>query len=116
MRKKERSRGRYRWTGAVITWLLFATACGTMTPGARLRNEIFWDAAKECESRHRTLHLDRIDPGGNLTMYADAESRQDFAPFLACYREAVRARIAQRRQAGLPMPDELNEEPTAEID
>ncbi len=100
----------------VVSGLLFLAACATMTPEAQLRNEIFWEAAKECESRYRTLHLDLIDPDGNVTMHADAESRGELSAFRNCYREAVRTRIEQRRQSGLPIPDSLNQEPTAEID
>ena len=99
----------------VIGGLAFV-ACGTMSPEAQLRNEIFWDAAKECESRFRTLHLDKIDTGGGVTMHADADSRQDLPGFNACYRTAVEKRIEQRRQAGLPVPETLNTEPTAELD
>jgi len=30
--------------------LIGLSGCTTMTPEARIRNEVFWDAAKECES------------------------------------------------------------------
>jgi hypothetical protein len=96
--------------------LLTAGCASTMSPEARLRNEVFWDAARECESRFHTLHLDRIDIGGGITMHADAETRSELEPFLQCYRQTVRDRVEQRRQAGLPIPDTLTEEPTAEID
>jgi hypothetical protein len=101
---------------AVITGLLFFPACATMTPEAQLSNEIFWQAAKECESRYRTLHLDRIDTDGNVTMHADAETRHELPAFTECYRQGVRTRAEKRRQAGLPVPETLNQEPTAEID
>jgi hypothetical protein len=96
--------------------LLLAPGCTTMTPEARLRNEVFWEAAKECENRYRTLHLDNIDTGGGISMHADAETRSELQPFLRCYRQAVKDRVEGRRQAGLSVPDELNEEPTAEIE
>jgi len=87
-----------------------------MTPDARLRNELFWNAAVECESRYRTLHLDRIDTGGGITLHADAESRSELQSFTRCYRQAVNARIEQRRQAGLPIPEELTVEPSVDLD
>jgi nucleotide-binding universal stress UspA family protein len=96
--------------------LIGLSGCTTMTPEARIRNEVFWDAAKECESQYHSLHLDNVDPGGHLTMHADAETRIELAPFRKCYREAVRTRVEQRRRAGEPVPDTLLEEPTAEID
>jgi hypothetical protein len=96
--------------------LLLVPGCSTMTPEARLRNELFWEAAKECETRYRTLHLDNIDTGGGISMHADAETRSELEQFRRCYRQGVKDRVERRRQAGLPVPDELNEEPTAEID
>src|SRR5262245_12690475 len=99
-----------------IAAMLIAGCTATMSPGARLRNEVFWDAAVECESRYRTLHLDQIDVGGGITPHADAESRSEIQQFTNCYRSAVNQRIEQRRQAGLPIPDELATEPTVELD
>jgi hypothetical protein len=96
--------------------LLFFPACGSMTPEKRIADEIYWEAAKECESRHRTLHLDRIDSEGNVSVHADAESRIELPAFNTCYQRAVRARAEKRRQADLPVPDTLNLEPTADLD
>ena len=36
--------------------------------------------------------------------------------FITCYRDGVRASVDQRRQAGLPVPDTLNQDPSADID
>jgi hypothetical protein len=102
--------------GLSILVLLFALGCETMTPDARLREEIFWDAAKACESRYRTLHIDRIDREGNITMHADAESRMDLRPFNACYQGGIRARLEHRRRAGLDVPEMPAQEPSAELD
>jgi hypothetical protein len=101
---------------AVISGLLCFPACATMTPEARLKDEIYWEAAKECESRYRTLHLDRIDLDGSASMHADAESRHELPAFNECYRQGVRTRAEKRRQAGLPVPETLNQEPTADLD
>ena len=101
--------------GLLTPALLLASGCATGKPDA-LRAEIYWDAAVECESRYRTLHLDQVDMDGNVTMHADAESRHELKPFTDCYRKGVQARIERRRQAGLEVPDTLNREPTAEID
>jgi len=100
----------------VVAAVLVAGGIATMSPGARLRNELFWEAPVECESRYRTLHLDQIDVGGGITLRADAESRSEIQPFTNCYRSAVDRRIQQRRQAGLTIPEELLAEPAVEID
>ena len=99
-----------------ILALLFAPGCETMTPDARLREEIFWSAAKECESRYRTLHIDRLDREGNISLHADAESRMDLPAFNACYGAGIRARIEERRRAGLAVPEMPAQEPSADLD
>jgi hypothetical protein len=107
-------------TSAILVMASVALIIGGCTPamtsGAKLRNDLFWEAATQCESRYRTLHLDQIDIGGGITLHADAESRHELEPFRKCYRQAVEDRIEQRRRAGLPIPEELSAEPTAEID
>ena len=96
--------------------LLLVAGCVTMTPEAKLRNEVFWEAAKECEGRYRTLHLDNIDPSGGITMHADAETRAELAAFKQCYAKAVQTRVDARRKAGEPVPPELLEEPSVSLD
>ena len=100
----------------IIAAMLVAGCSATMSPGARLRNELFWDAAVECENRYRTLHLDNIDVGGGITLHADAESRSEIQAFTSCYNRAVERRIEQRRQAGLEIPEELSAERSVELD
>ena len=95
---------------------LCAAGCESMTPEARLRSEIFWDAAKVCESRYRTLHLDRIDSEGNVSMHADAESRHELPAFNACYRQGLREQVEARQKAGLTVPEMPAQEPTADLD
>jgi hypothetical protein len=100
----------------MTTVTLVAGCAAAMSPGVRLRNEVFWQAATQCENRYRTLHLDRIDTGGGISLHADAESRSELQPFEKCYRQAVNGLVEQRRGAGLPIPDELTVEPTVELD
>ena len=96
--------------------LLLLAGCVSMTPEARLLNEVYWDAAKACEARYHTVHIDLIDQDGTVAAHADADSRGQYRPFVACYREEVRAWAEKQRQAGLPVPDALNREPTVELD
>ena len=99
----------------MVTVRLVAGCAAAMSPGARLRNEVFWEAATQCENRYQTLHLDRIDTGGGISLHADAESRSELQPFATCYRQAVNDLVERRRRAGLPIPDELTVEPTVEL-
>jgi hypothetical protein len=100
----------------MATVTLVAGCAAAMSPGAKLRNDVFWEAATQCESRYRTLHLDRIDIGGGISLHADAESHGELDAFTRCYRQAVNDRVDQRRRAGQPIPDELTVAPTVELD
>ena len=95
--------------------LLLATGCATVTPAEHLRNDVFWDAAHECD-HFGTLNVVGIDVDGTVSLRANAESRAELRLFLECLRQAVRSRVERRRQAGEPVPPELLIEPTAEID
>jgi hypothetical protein len=99
--------------GAIVA--LAGTACATMTPDQRLRGDLFWEAARECD-HFGTLSVTGIDTGGTVSLRANADSRAEFHPFMECFRQAVGARIERRRRAGEPIPPELLTEPTAEID
>ena len=100
----------------MATVTLIAGCAAVMSPGAKLRNEVFWEAATQCENSYRTLHLDRIDIDGRVTMHADAESHGELEAFTKCYRQAVSDRVDRRRRAGLSIPDELTVAPTVELD
>jgi len=99
-----------------LTCGLACTACVSMTPDQKIRNDLYWDAAKDCEGQFRTLHLDRVDPEGNVSLHADAETRQELPGYNACYRAAVKKLIERRKQGGLAIPEGVNEEPTADLD
>ena len=94
-------------------------ACAT-TPETKLRNEVFldvyWTAARACEDRYRTLHVDRIALDGGLTVSADANSRIDAAGFRECYWTGVPKQIERRREAGLAVPETINLHPDIDID
>jgi hypothetical protein len=75
-------------------------ACATMTPDARIADEIYWDAAKVCEFRYRSLHLDRIDTDGNASLHADAETRMDLPAFIGVIgRGSARVSSSDAKQA-----------------
>ena len=90
------------------------------TPESRLRDEVFldvyWTAARECEDRYRTLHVDRIALDGGLSVSADANSRIDAAGFRECYWTGVPRHVERRRSAGLAVPDTINLHPGIDID
>jgi len=94
---------------------LLGMACSTMTTEQRLRVDLFWEAARECD-HFGTLSVTGIDVEGTVSLRANADSRAEFRPFMECFRQAVGARIERRRQAGEAIPPELLKEPTAEID
>ena len=102
-----------------LAWLtlgLLGAGCATMTPEQKLAHEIFVEAANQCESRYHTIHVDQVDLDGGLKLHADADSRGEYRPFVACYHEGLKARAEARRKAGQPVPDALMQEHDVELD
>lgn len=97
-----------RWI--VIVLLLAGAGCVTMTPEQRLSHELFVEAAHACQSRYHTIHVDLIGLDGSLEISAEAESRSEYRPFIACYHETLRGFAESRRKAGLPVPEALTQE------
>jgi hypothetical protein len=103
-----------RWTWIVLA--LAGAGCVTLTPEQKLSHELFVEAAHQCESRYHTIHVDQIDLEGSLKLHADADSRSEYRPFVACYHEALKAHAEARRKAGLPAPETLMHEHDVELD
>jgi len=102
-------------TGAALT----ASAC-TTTAESRLRNDflldVYWTTARECEGQHRTIHVDSLLLGGDITLRADADSRMDLPGFRDCYWRGIQTRVDHRREAGQPVPDNANFRPDVDVD
>lgn len=101
------------------TWIVLALAaagCVTLTPEQKVSHELFVEASSQCESRYHTIHVDLVGVDGSLQIRADAESRTEYRPFIACYHDALKSRAEARRKAGLPVPDALMQEHDVELD
>lgn len=97
--------------------LLGAGCAGmTMTPEQKMVHEIYVEVAYQCESRYHTIHVDQVDLEGGLKVHADADSRTEYRPFVACYVEGLKARAEARRKAGQTVPEALTREPDVELD
>jgi hypothetical protein len=103
-----------RWVWIVLA--LTAGACVTLTPEQKRSHELFVQAAHQCESRYHTIHVDQVDIEGSLKLHADAESRGEYRPFVACYHDALKAHAEALRKAGLPVPETLMQEHDVELD
>jgi hypothetical protein len=90
------------------------------SPEMKLRyqmvNEIYWDSARECESRFPMLQTDRVGVEGDLTLGVEGLQTQDVPRFRECYWQGISQRVERRRQANLPLPDPLNLKPSVEFD
>jgi hypothetical protein len=104
----------------LVGTLALLVACAPLSPEEKLRQEfmldVYWDAAHDCEGKHRTLHVEGVQMDGDLSLRADADSRIDAAAFRECYRDGIRDRVERRRQAGLPVPETVNMNPDIDID
>jgi len=100
-----------RWSGVAIVALL-CCACAGMAE-SRARGEVYWGAAKTCEGRYRTIHIDRIDSEGNVKAHADAETRSELQAFTTCYRDEM---SKAREKGGPGVPAGMNKEPDVDLD
>ena len=100
----------------IVTVLLLAGCATAMTPEQKMVHEIFVEVAYQCESRFHTIHVDQVDLEGGLKIHADADSRTEYRPFVACYTDGLKARAETRRKAGQQVPDALTREPDVELD
>jgi hypothetical protein len=98
---------------------LLLAGCAS-TQETRLRDDllldVYWGAARECEHRYATLHVDRVGNDGALSLSADADSRSEFAGFQACYRQGIATRVERRRAAGLPVPETMDMNPDIDLE
>ncbi len=105
------------WRPMLLAGALLGGGCAAnMTPGQKMAHEIFVEVAGSCESRYHTIHVDQIDPEGNLKIHADADSRTEYRAFVTCYVEGLKARAEERRKAGQPVFEGLTRTPDVELD
>ena len=102
------------WALIVLVWA--GAGCVTLTPEQKLSHELFLEAAGQCESRYHTIHVDQVDLEGSVKIHADAESRTEYRPFVACYHDALKSRAEARRKAGLPVPDTLMQDHDVDLE
>jgi len=77
---------------------------------------VYWDASRACEQQYRGLRVQRIDPGGDLTVSADLDIPANLGAFRQCYRDGIQNAVLRRRQNGQPIPGGLNQEPAVEAE
>jgi hypothetical protein len=106
-------------TPFVIVVGLALGACAALSsrsPENEFFLDVYWTAARDCEARYRSLHVERIATDGGLSLSAAADSRIDAAGFRECYWTGVPARVERRRAAGLSVPQDANLHPDIDID
>ncbi len=101
----------------IVSAFMLTTAC-TLSPETRLRHEvvgeIYWDAAKECETR--AIKIDRVSIDGDLTVAVDSGQTGGVPQLIECYWQGIQRRVEARRRAGLPVPESLNLKPGVDVD
>ena len=78
--------------------------------------DVYFSAARECERRNLTVHVERVFQNGDVAIYTDQDTRIEVARFINCYRETIRRNVDTFRQAGRPLPETINLEPEVDID
>jgi hypothetical protein len=103
-------------TCATVVGLLVLSGCAMHSTDSSLLLEVYWDAAHECEGRYGTLRVERVSNDGDLSVRAAADSQSEVAAFRECYRQGLQQRLERRRAEGRPVPDDVNTNPSVEVD
>jgi hypothetical protein len=101
-----------QWRTVTIVALLCCAGCAGMAESSA-RGEVYWGAAKTCEGRYRTIHIDRVDSEGNVTAHSDADTRSELQAFTTCYHDEM-SKVIDKGGAGLPAG--LNKDPGVDLD
>jgi hypothetical protein len=100
--------------------LILLVACAPLTPEEQARQDVFldiyWTSARGCANRYPNVRIDNIQMNGDVSMSASADSRFDRLPFTQCYDEAIAKRVAERRQKGQSVPDDIKMVPAVDFD
>ena len=105
------------WRSITVIGIMPSAGCAAnMTPEQQMTHETFVQVASSCESRYHTIHVDQIDLEGGLKIHADADSRTEYRPFVACYSDGLKARAEERRKAGQPVCEGLTRTTDVELD
>jgi hypothetical protein len=78
-----------RVASLALAGVIALAGCATTPPEQAAREELMWDAARECKSRFATIQsIDRIDRFGQL-WFTHLGSGAENQPFLDCYHESI---------------------------
>jgi hypothetical protein len=105
-----------------VLWgvLMFLAGCAPLTSEEQAQQDLFldvyWTSARVCANRYPNVRITNAQMNGDLSMEAAADSRFDRLPFTQCYYEGIAKRVAERRQKGQFVPDDLRMEPSVDFD
>jgi len=78
--------------------------------------DVYFSAARECERRNLTVHVECVFQDGAVAIFTDQDTRIEVARFISCYHETIRRNVDTFRRAGRPLPETINLEPEVDID
>ena len=62
--------------------------------------DVYGSAARECERRNLTVHVERVFQHGDVAIFTDQDTRIEVARFIACYHETIRRNVETFRHTG----------------
>src|SRR5215470_2592048 len=106
-----------RATLAYVVAVLAVGGCATLSTEENAAHmDVYYAAAKACERRNLTVHIERVHHNGDLSIYTDADSRSEVASFTNCYHEGIQRNVEAFRKAGRPLPETMNMHPDIDLD
>ena len=78
--------------------------------------DVYFTAARECEWRNLTVHVERVFQNGDLAIFTDQDTRIEVSRFITCYHEGIQRHAEALRKAGRALPNEMNLHPEVDLD
>jgi len=112
-RRSQSTRATLAYVGAVLA----LSGCASLSPEEHTAHmDVYFAAARACERRNLTVHVERVHHNGDLSIFTDQDTRIEVASFTACYHEGIKRNIEALRKAGQPLPEALNMRPDIDLD
>jgi len=100
----------------LVATLLLGGCATTASHEHAAHMDVYWSAARDCERRNLTVHVERVFQNGDVAIFTDQDTRIEVSRFITCYHDGIRRNVDVLRGVGRSLPDAINLHPEVDID
>jgi hypothetical protein len=100
----------------LIATLLLGGCATTASHEHAAHMDVYFSAARECERRNLTVHVERVFQNGDVAIFTDQDTRIDVARLIGRYHDTIRRNVDAFRRAGRPLPETITLQPAVDVD